>query len=155
MLFRSEGPASNFSFQRYECPVGSYNPQQFGWDDQDPGDGAPPCTSDDDSCCFNPDFVSNCTSFCKRCPAGYTCPNNATITPFPCAYGNYCPIGSASPGPCPSGRSCPTPSQEPQPCLANTFSAGGATQCLPCQVGYWTAGQVNQSACTQIGRAHV
>eukprot|EP00762_Andalucia_godoyi_P006917 ANDGO_08315.mRNA.1 Reticulocyte-binding protein 2 homolog a len=73
----SPGYYCQFSSPVYACPVGTYNP------------------------------VSGATNstWCLSCPAGYYCPNNASVTyvNYPCPPGQYCPMGSSVPVLCPQG----------------------------------------------------
>jgi len=46
---------------------------------------------------------------CFPCPAGFYCPNNATIHGTPCDASSSCPEGSIYPVICPAGYYCPLP----------------------------------------------
>ena len=59
------------------------------------------------------------------CPAGYTCPREATMAPLPCPRGSYCPEGSTTPLPCPGGTA------------SNVTHGTSRATCSPVAAGFW------------------
>lgn len=62
---------------------------------------------------------------CGKCPAGYYCPNLATILPLDCPKGKFCPEGAERPSDCPLGTYNDLlnkkDSRECKPCTANYY----------------------------------
>ena len=92
---------------------------------------------------YNPSYGAESLSGCVSCPAGYACPNTATVTySIQCRRGYYCGAGSTSYDPsagiCDAGYMCPLGSAVEQKCAAGTYitTTGGYT-CSTCPPGYF------------------
>jgi len=78
--------------------------------------------------------VSEGSTNCSRCPAGYSCPTSSLIG-SQCAQGYYSLLGEQFCTVCPAGYSCAIPSQPPLRCLAGYFSPTGSVACVQCDAG--------------------
>jgi len=72
---------------------------------------------------------------CFACPAGFYCPNVATITPKLCQNGTYCPEGSYTYTYCPSGFYCPAGSADPIVCPPGYYCPGDSEYYYKCANG--------------------
>ena len=78
---------------------------------------------------------------CKEpCPAGYTCPSEATLQPVDCPAGYYCPAGSVRPVACPGGTS------------NGALRAASVEACIDVPPGYWApVGSAAPEVCPASG----
>jgi len=106
-----------------------------------------------------------------KCPAGSSCPTEATTTAITCTRGNYCPLGTSLPLPCdagsysnelgniastsctmcPAGSACPTGSTTNSICPPGSITAtAGESQCSPCVGGTYqnVYGETSCKNCT-------
>ena len=101
------------------CPLGTYNPNEYGKDFDD----------------------------CHICTPGNFCPSTGLSQVYgPCDAGYYCPgrlaTGSQVSNPaeyiCPAGHHCPKGSHVPIPCESGTFNTQeGQFNCSMCPAGYY------------------
>ena len=113
---------------------------------------------------FDEQDDARCGGFC---PAGYTCPEEATVNPTPCEPAHFCPEGSAVARACPKGtfsavqgleseqqcRTCPAGSSCSIGVLNHTLCSQGTIQpeagqseCVRCEAGKYQGG-TGQTAC--------
>ena len=78
---------------------------------------------------------------CKEpCPAGYTCPSEATLQPVGCPAGYYCPAGSVRPVACPGGTS------------NGALRQTSVEACIDVPRGYWApVGSATPEVCPASG----
>ncbi|XP_071505048.1 uncharacterized protein [Diadema antillarum] len=157
---------------RYECPLGTYNPYNGSKTEKEACLACPPgfyCDTEGMS-----DYVSN------QCPTGHYCPTGTTYaTRFPCPggtyndrmnqsseaiacitcpAGNYCPEGSSTDGtPCPAGFYCLAGQYSgfQNPCPLGTYGDDigfeNMTMCITCPAGaYCPFGSANSPTTSPI-----
>lgn len=103
--------------------------------------------------------VGQTTAVCGgRCPVGFYCPDEATLTPVPCPSGAICAEGASAAQPCPAGTyadpvrlSTDGYLTSVAQCLispAGSYCTVGTAVPIPCMAGTFTAGP-GRSTCDQ------
>ena len=92
---------------------------------------------------YNPTTGAESLSGCNNCPAGYACPNTATVMySIQCRRGFYCPQSSTNYEPpasiCTAGNYCPTGSAVMLKCPAGTYQDQTEQySCQTCPPGFY------------------